>query len=195
MPIDPVTATAAAGTALQGLGSVFSGGDGDAKRQERMMQEQLRIQGRQSAIDRDFQAMMIKIKALGQGDINKGLQALMEQFKGGVYEGIQTGAETEKSVQLQTQALQPRLQGLAGKLASEFNLSNPAAQVALGKEAIAGEQRIRADANTQVQQQRFAAQQNMKSLLAQLQSQMGSTRTIGNQFLDEIRNLSMARYG
>ena len=76
-----------------------------------------------------------------------------------------------------------------------FNLSNPAAQVALSKEAIAGEQRIRADATQRVQQQRFAAQQNLKSLLADLQSRMGSTRTIGQGFMDEIKRLSMARYG
>lgn len=185
----------AAAEFMKGAGSMFGGGGADRQLQRDMQREQLLMQGRQAAANFGLQGALFNTQARGQQGINQGLANLMNEMRGNVYAGIPNQQELNQYVAAQTQALQPRLEGLAGKLSSQFNLNSPAAQVALSKEAIAGEQRIRADAMAQTLQQRFAAQQNLRSILAELQSRMGSTAQIPQSAIAELQNLVRARYG
>ena len=172
-----------AGMVLQGLGSLSGPDQERMARQDRLFQaEQQRsafqFQAGQSDLERELQSLFYNAKARGQGDINKGLMALMEEFRNTSAAGVMTPEEQSRQVGLQTQALQPRLEGLAGKIASQFGLNSPAAQVALGKEAVAGEQRVRADVAATASRQKYEAEQRTRQLIASLQQAMGSTREV-----------------
>jgi len=180
----------ALGGILQGAGAVLGGlgGLGGADQQQLQRdqnlfntQQQLRnfqFQAEQGDIGRQFQAALFNAQAGGQGDVNEGLLALMQQLQGNVGAGILSPEQQERQVGLQTQALQPTQNRLASTLAREFGLQNPAAQLALGREVVAGEQRIRAGIAEQQSQRQFQAQQQLNQLLALLQGRVGSERTV-----------------
>ena len=115
---------------------------------------------------------------LGQGSENRRrkerefvrrqIMQLIEELRNRPNQGILTGGEQEQAIRQQRQALQPTLQSIAGKLSRGIGLSQPGAQLALGRTLVGQEAGQRFQLSQQNQERRFSSEQRLRDLLARL---------------------------
>lgn len=82
--------------------------------------------------------------------------------------GILTGGEQEQAIRQQRLALQPTLQSIAGRLSRGIGLSQPSAQLALGRTLVGQEAGQRFELGRETRERQFTTEQRLRELFARL---------------------------